>query len=248
MEFGKQYILENNLVALEALLHEKYLDADPQKTVSTQYTENWEHSWEEINDVELEKVETVEKLCDYAVDNNRVECIKLLLRVFDWLFIENPISRILQKGLHNDFDDFLKETLTPTTFKYPAMLVKQLMMVKTFGECVIPKINGLETLFRYIPQQQQEHYAITAILRINTPFLPHLERLDSILSLYVADHSIFERQVLKLVSIGFKNNATLISDFVKLTPQYKWVDNDGNGFYHYASKNIFVLRQLMKQN
>jgi hypothetical protein len=234
MDLGKRYILENKLQELKTLLREKYINADPEKTEIVLYTEDLMGEWEQIDELEYSKVRDVENLCDYAVDTKREEALKLVLGLFKWINVDAIITRILRNGLHTYFDDFLKSRLS-LDFKFPSLIRKLMFLYNK--DSATPSIDGLETLFNYIPTSLQEFYAVVAIGQIDTPFLGHLQRLDTLLSRYVSNHCIFEKHILGIVKSAYMDDTSMVFKFIVQTPQYKWVDDDGNGFYHYAAQN-----------
>ena len=227
MDSAKKHILENNTSELILLLNSEYKDADPDKIeILRSYPDL--AAWEEYDPIMDAKVKEVNQMVDYAIILKREKCLQVILRQFCWIET-GLITKILLSGLHFDF---VKKILS-SDFNVVSIINNIIWETETDSAEI--SIAGLETLFQYIPSCLHEMCALHIIRMFNNNFLPYLQRLDTFLNQYVVDHSIFEKRVLGFCS--FHKNTPIILEFIKQTPQYDWIDSDGNGFFHYASQN-----------
>jgi hypothetical protein len=227
MEQAKQFILENKVEELTTLLSQ-----ENEALVWNEVLQPGGEMFVEFRRAEVQKIyQEIKGLVKYAVNMKREECLKTIVKQFrDRIadFVEDTINTILSNNIDAHFVTFLKEMLTPNDVLDHMITMNVITMLLT-REPLLSGIDGLEVLFQYIPQHQQEFYAIIAIRMIDTSALLHyLQRLDEIFSRYV-DHAIFERHLLwlthrRVVYLSGHDHDELILDFIKKTPQYAWID------------------------
>ena len=234
MELAKEYILGNRLRKFKKLLCKEYRDADQKKIEQPMSMEGFKTYYEYDPDVNS-KVRDIKDMCEYAIDTNRPTCLKMIWKKFTWVDTKISLVKIFRSGMHAEFDDFLKSVLTPA-FSMES-LIKRLLFLFSINTSS-PDIGGLKALFHYIPPDAREFYAIITIQNIIAPSLNHLQCLDTFFCEYVSDHSIFEKNLFKRIKFSIhRTELTTILEFINQTPQYKWVDSEGNRFYHYAAMN-----------